>query len=187
MNIVIKNKSAGQNLLSRVAEDSGVSLGSCLQCRRCSSGCPAAGFTGSSPSEIIRKIQLGAESDVLDSEFIWVCASCSACHARCPMKIDMASVVDSLRMIASERKSKTPAGNMPLMNKILLGTMKSFGRTYDLGAMIKYKFGTLSFFRDAAKFPMILRKGKIALLPNRHGDAESVKRIFNNIERMRKH
>jgi len=186
MTIKIKNESTGVSLLRRAKEDSGVDLNLCLQCRRCSNGCPAAEFTGSSPSEIIRKLQLGAGKEILNEEFIWVCASCETCFSRCPMKIDMAAVVDSLRIIAAAENGKTPSGNMPLINRLLLGTMRSFGRTYDLGAMVLYKAGTFSYFRDAGKFPMILRKGKIALLPNGGGDKKTVKQIFKNIENMRK-
>lgn len=187
MTIVIKRDAAGRSLLEKVKADSGVNLNLCLQCRRCSNGCPAAGFTGASPSEIIRKLQLGADKEILNDEFIWVCASCETCFARCPMKINMAHVIDSLRITAEAEKSKTPSGNMPLINRLLLGTMKRFGRTYDLGAMVLYKAGTFSYFRDAGKFPMILRKGKIALLPASGGNKKTVKQIFKNIENMRKH
>ncbi len=187
MTIKIKSESKGGSLLERVKADSGVNINLCLQCRKCSNGCPAAEFTGSSPSEIIRKLQLGADREILDDEFIWVCASCETCFARCPMKINMADVVDSLRIKAAAQKAKTPSGNMPLINRLLLGTMKSFGRTYDLGAMMLYKAGTFSYFRDSGKFPMILMKGKIALLPTTHGDRKGIKHIFKNIEKMRKH
>jgi len=187
MTITIKSTIAERSLLEQVKADSGVNISLCLQCRRCSNGCPAAEFTGASPSEIIRKLQLGADKEILNDEFIWVCASCETCFARCPMKINMAGVVDSLRIRAAAEKAKTPSGNMPLINRLLLGTMKSFGRTYDLGAMVLYKAGTFSYFRDAGKFPMILMKGKIALLPTTGGDKKTVKHIFKNIEKMRKH
>jgi len=187
MTITIERETAGRSLLEQVKADSGVDINLCLQCRRCSNGCPAAEFTGASPSEIIRKLQLGADKEVLNDEFIWVCASCETCFERCPMKINMAGVVDSLRIRAAAEKAETPSGNMPLINKTLLGTMKSFGRTYDLGAMILYKAKTFSYFRDAGKFPMILKKGKIALIPSTGGDKKTVKLIFKNIEKMRKH
>lgn len=186
MTVIIKSGQGSKNLFEQVKTDSGVSIDLCLQCRRCSNGCPAAEFTGASPSEIIRKLQMGMVREILDDEFIWVCASCETCYSRCPMKINMAAVIDSLRIRARSEKSKLPSGNMPLINRLLLGTMKSFGRTYDLGAMVLYKAGTFSYFRDSGKFPMILRKGKIALLPTTTGDKKTVKNIFKNIENMRK-
>ncbi len=81
---------------------------------------------------------------------------------------------------------QSPQGNAPLMNKLLLGTIKTFGRTYDLGAMALYKAGTSSYGKDLDKLPTILKKGKIALLPPRGADRKTVKRIFNNLEKTRK-
>jgi heterodisulfide reductase subunit C len=84
-----------------------------------------------------------------------------------PMNIDMPSVIDALRMIAVERKGRIPEGNMPLMNRLLLGTIRTFGRTYDLGVMALYKMRTSTYMKDTAKFPMILAKRKISLLPRK--------------------
>jgi heterodisulfide reductase subunit C len=97
------------------------------------------------------------------------------------MEINMAEVMDSLRIMAVENKAAKPAGNLPLMNKLLLGTIKYFGRTYDLGAMAVYKAGTSSYMQDTEKFPMILKKAKIALLPPQGADKKTVKRIFSNL------
>ncbi len=178
MTIVIEKNNDAAGFSAKVKGSSGVNIDLCLQCKRCSSGCPVAAYTESSPSEIIRKIQLGAEKDVLNSDFIWNCASCATCFSRCPMKINMPDVVDSLRSMATEKNASKPRGNMPLMNSMLLETMKRFGRTYDLGAMVIYKAGTLSFLKDTAKFPMLLFKRKIALTPPRGADKKIVKQIF---------
>jgi heterodisulfide reductase subunit C len=179
MNITIKRERDSELLIERVRKDSGVNPDLCLQCRKCTSGCPAASFTGTSPSEIIRMLQLGLKERLLNMEFIWLCASCGTCYERCPMQINMPDIIDSLRIIAASEKAKAPSGNMPLMNRLLLAGVRKFGRTYDLGAMVLYRAGTLSF-RDAGKFPMMLKKGKIALLPAKGSDTELTERIFRN-------
>jgi heterodisulfide reductase subunit C len=178
MTITIKKERSGREIKNMVNLISGINLDVCLQCKRCGNGCPVAPHAQCSPHEIVKRLQLGAGYELLDSDIIWACVSCGTCFARCPMKIDMSSVMDALRMLAEEKGAARPAGNIPLMNSILLRTVKMFGRTYDLGAMIIYKIGTASYLRDAAKFPMILRKGKIALLPPRGADRKKVKRIF---------
>jgi len=184
MAIRIKKMTAG--LIDEVEEKAGVNMKVCLQCKRCANGCPVAEYAKSSPAEIIRLLRMGAGKEILDSEMIWTCVSCATCFARCPMQINMAEVMDVLRMMAVEEKAAEPEGNMPLMNKLLLGTVKQFGRTYDLGAMALYKAGTKTYMKDTDKFPMILKKGKIALLPPRGADKKTVKRIFNNLEQNRK-
>jgi heterodisulfide reductase subunit C len=181
MSIRIKKRTPGRGLLDDVEEMAGVNIKTCLQCKRCANGCPVSEYTASSPSEIIRQLRMGAGKELLDSEIIWTCVSCATCFSRCPMEINMAEVMDALRIMAVEKKAAKPEGNMPLMNKLLLGTIKYFGRTYDLGAMAVYKAGTSSYMKDTEKFPMILKKGKIALLPPRGADKKTVKRIFRNL------
>lgn len=186
MPIKIKIEAVRKGIINRVKEISGIDINACLQCKKCTNGCPVSEYTSSSPSEIIKKLQLGAGEELLNSEIIWTCVSCATCYSRCPMEIDMAQVMDALRVLAEETGAVKPDGNMPLMNKILLGTIKTFGRTYDLGAMALYKAGTASYTKDMDKVPMILKKGKIALLPSQGADKKTVKQIFNHLEKARK-
>jgi len=186
MPIRIKKEAINKGIIERVKKISGIDINSCLQCKKCSNGCPVSGYTSSSPSEIIKKLQMGAGKELLDSEIIWTCVSCATCFSRCPMEINMAEVMDALRVMAAEAGAAKPAGDMPLMNKLLLGTIKTFGRTYDLGAMALYKAGTSSYMKDMDKVPMILKKGKMALLPPHGADKKIVKQIFNNLEKARK-
>jgi heterodisulfide reductase subunit C len=181
MPLRIKKEKTDRGIKSIVEQVSSVTIDICLQCKRCANGCPVAAHALCSPSEIIKKLQLGAGEELLENEFIWMCASCGTCFSRCPMKIDGSALIDALRVLAEEKKSARPAGNMPLMNKILLGTIKYFGRTYDLGAMVLYKIGTASYLSDVAKIPVILKKGKIALLPPHGADRKKVKNIFDTI------
>ena len=41
-----------------------------------------------------------------------------------------------------------------------------------------YKLGTGKLMADTEKFPTMLKKGKLALLPPRGADTKTVKRIF---------
>jgi hypothetical protein len=54
-----------------------------------------------------------------------------------------------------------------------------------LGAMLLYKAGTATYLKDAGKFPMILKKGKIALFPPKGADKKQVKRIFKYFAKTR--
>lgn len=186
MSIKIKRAADGRGIMEQVRKLSGVDVSACLQCKKCTNGCPVAGFTTPAPSEIIKRLQLGAGEELLASEIIWVCASCATCFSRCPMEINMAEVMDALRVLAEARGAARPAGNAPLMNRLLLGTIRRFGRTYDLGAMALYKTGTSSYGTDLDKLPTILKKRKIALLPPRGADKKTVRRIFANLDKKRK-
>lgn len=101
------------------------------------------------------------------------------------MRIDTAAVMDALRALAMARGAKVPAGNAPLFNKAFLKTVEIFGRTYDLGMIAAYKIGTSTYLQDTDKFPAMLKKGKIALLPSWDADKKTVKRIFNKTVKTR--
>lgn len=178
MAIVISKEKQKDNLIDDVQKISGIDVRSCLQCKKCSNGCPVNGLTTIRPSEIIRLLQLNAGTKILESDLIWSCASCETCFSRCPMKINMAAVMDALRIIAVQKNASRQKGNVHHFNKSFLKTVKMFGRTYDLGMIAAYKLGTSSYFQDTDKFPMMLKKGKIALLPSFKADKKYVKRIF---------
>jgi heterodisulfide reductase subunit C2 len=177
--ITIKKKSSES--LSRAVEAlAGVDLGACFQCKKCSSGCPVASLAKSRPSEIMRRLHLGAGNELLESDLVWMCASCETCSARCPMGIDVAAVIDALRRLALERGASPQEGNVPLFNRAFLKTVELFGRSYEVGMIAAYKLGTGKLKQDTEKFPAMLKKGKISLLPPRGGDRKTVGRIFKH-------
>ncbi len=51
------------------------------------------------PSQVIRMAQLGME-EVLESDTLWICASCLTCVARCPKGVDLPRLMEALRQIA---------------------------------------------------------------------------------------
>jgi heterodisulfide reductase subunit C len=178
MAIVINKEKQSIDLINDVQKLSGVDIRSCLQCKKCSNGCPVTGLTKVHPSDIIRKLQLNMGGEIFESDLIWMCASCETCFARCPMKINMAAVMDALRIIAVQKKASRQKGNVALFNRSFLKTVRMFGRTYDIGMIAAYKLGTSSYLQDTDKFPMMLLKGKIALFPSFHADKKYTKRIF---------
>jgi heterodisulfide reductase subunit C2 len=176
--ITIKKSTSGRSLQQAVEQLSGTDLSLCLQCKKCSNGCPVAKLTPSRPAEIVRRIQLGAGNELLSDELIWMCASCETCSVRCPMGIDVAGVMDALRRLALDRGAPKPAGDVPLFNRAFLKTVETFGRSYEIGMIAAYKLGTGQWMKDTDKFPGMLKKGKIALLPPRGADKKTIKRIF---------
>ena len=185
MTVKIKKQAVDSGLIRIVEEMSGVDLSACYQCKKCSSGCPVAKYTQSPPSEIVRRLHLGAGDEILGSDIVWMCLSCETCYARCPMEINVASVIDALRSLALVRGASVPEGNMPLFNRLFLRTVRAFGRTYDLPMIAAYKIKTRNIMKDTGKFPAMLEKGKMALLPSSGADKKAVKRIFGRARQNR--
>ncbi len=182
MTVRIAKQTSENGLISTVEEMSSVDLGRCYQCHKCSNGCPVVKLTHISPSELVRRLQLGGGDELLESDLVWMCLSCETCYQRCPMGIDLASVMDALRTLALERGVSRLCGDMPRFNRVFLSMVRSFGRSYDLGAIGLYRLGTRSL-QDASKFPTMLKKRKIAVLPPSGADKKMVKRIFRRARR----
>jgi len=89
----------------QVEEISGQNLLACNQCGKCSAGCPVVAAMDILPSQVIRMAQLGME-EVLESNTIWICASCLTCATRCPKGVDVPRLMEALRQI-SLRKGVT--------------------------------------------------------------------------------
>ena len=183
MAVTINKDKTSQALIRRVEEISGVDLSVCFQCKRCTSGCPVSDMTQRGPAEIIRRLQLDAGHELLQSDVIWMCVSCETCSARCPMEIDIAAVMDALRALAVQKGAAQQEGNVPLFNKAFLKTVELFGRSYDIAMIAAYKMGARKLMDDTEKFPSMLKKGKIALLPPRGADKATVKRIFKKTKK----
>lgn len=178
MTIKFTKQKTSEGLLKAVQEKANVNLSACYQCKKCSIGCPVADRIESPPSEIIRRLQLGAGDELLQTDLIWTCLSCETCFARCPNQINFAAIIDALKSIALEKGVAKPEGDAPLFNRLFLNTVKSYGRAYDLQFIAMYKLGTGNLKQDMDKFPAMLKKGKMAILPPSGADKGKVKRIF---------
>ena len=169
-------------LAEEVEHRSGTPVRACYQCHKCSTGCPIGPEMDFLSSQVMRLIHLGEEDVVLSSRAIWLCASCEACTTRCPMEIDIAGVMDTLRMMAVERKATAPDARGATFNRSFLGSVRRHGRVFELGMMAAYKLRSGDLFSDVGKFPQMLAKGKIGLLPKSAGDAKQMREVFRRAE-----
>jgi heterodisulfide reductase subunit C len=168
--------------MREVERRSGTPVSACFQCHKCSTGCPIGPEMNLLPSQIMRLLHLGAEEDVLESEAIWLCASCEACTTRCPMGIDIAGVMDALRILAIERKVALPDSRTEKFNRSFLKSVRRHGRVFETGMLSFYKLRTGDFFSDVEKVPQMLAKKKLAFLPSRSRAAAQVKKVFQRAE-----
>ncbi len=172
----------GADLANEIQRRSGTNVLACFQCHKCSSGCPIGPDMDLLSSQIMRLIHLGAEAEVLQSKAIWLCASCEACTTRCPQGIDIAGVMDSLRMLAIERKVALPDAHGQQFNRSFLGSVRRHGRVFEAGMLTMYKLRSGDLFTDVGKLPQMMAKGKISLFPHRSGKTKEVRKIFKRAE-----
>lgn len=161
-----------------VEAHSGQKMSTCYQCGNCSAGCPAGFVYDLQVNQIMRAVQLGLKDATLDSRSIWMCLSCSTCSQRCPNNIDVAGVMETLRHMARKEGRVT----VPKVEKFwfsFLDTVRTFGRTHEIGTMALYMMRSLRVFTDVDLAPEALKKGKLGLKPHiLPGGAGPVTRIF---------
>jgi heterodisulfide reductase subunit C1 len=70
----------------------------CLQCGRCTAGCPAASvFSDYSPREIVRRAQERTAGELAKDPLIWRCGQCYTCNSRCPRNNTPATIILNAR------------------------------------------------------------------------------------------
>jgi len=86
-------------LAEDIKENTGENPASCYQCAKCSAACPVTSAMDLLPHQVIRYLQLGLEEDLVKSKTPWICASCFTCAARCPRDIDLARMMEGVRLV----------------------------------------------------------------------------------------
>ncbi len=90
-------------LVAEVEELCGENLFACYQCGTCSAGCPFIDDMDLGPDEVIRYVILDRK-EVLNSNTIWMCASCYTCAERCPRDLNITKIMEALRQIILRKK-----------------------------------------------------------------------------------
>ena len=147
---------------SQVEAESHANLMACLQCKKCTSGCPVAAVADIKPHEMIRMVQFGQRDEVLASKMLWQCTSCQTCATRCPQKVSVAALNDGLRRMSAQAKT-TSKSAVPVFNSIFMNAVRKRGRMNEAGLMASFKLRTGRLFEDMGKLPMMLFKGKMPL------------------------
>ncbi len=145
-----------------VEHETHANLMACLQCQKCTSGCPVAALADLKPHEVVRMVQFGQRDELLGSKMLWQCTSCQTCATRCPQQVSVAAINDGLRRLslAAKADSKSAA---PVFNAIFMKSIRKRGRMHEAGLMAAFKLRTMRLFEDMAKLPMMLWKGKLPL------------------------
>jgi heterodisulfide reductase subunit C len=166
------------SLMEEVKERSATELNRCYQCRACGNGCPFVGAMDYSPNQVIRLVQFGMREEVLRSKTIWVCVGCHTCSSQCPMGIDIAAVMDTLRLMAVEEGAPIGKPNIIDFHEEVLRSLEKYGRAHKLSIMLGYKRQTGGWLSDLDVGLRMLAKRKLELKPSRVRAAGEIARLF---------
>ena len=172
------------DFLRQVEEESGQKLSACYQCGNCTAGCPGAEVYDRQVSQIMRAAQLGLKEKALANRSLWLCLSCYTCSTRCPNNIDVAKVMETLREIA-RREGKVQSRPIESFWKAFLDTVKTTGRSFELGVMADYMLRTGRGWGNLEIAPTMLGKRKMPFLPHFIQGKDEVARIFKRYAEQR--
>jgi heterodisulfide reductase subunit C len=178
--------------LAELEKSSGESASVCYQCKTCSSGCPVAFAMDLLPHQIIQMIRMGLKDVVLKSSSIWLCVSCESCTTRCPNDIDVAKIIDVLRMASIKSGLKLGEKRPSVFHDSVLSSVKKTGRLYELGMIGSYvlRSGDMvsniksgSLLEDAKVGWKLFKNGKLKLIPERIKGRKEIKKLFKKLKR----
>jgi Fe-S oxidoreductase len=74
----------------------------CIQCGRCSAGCPISLTSPLNIRRIIYEVLVRDKLDIRERPEIWDCTTCTTCTLRCPKGLDPALILIGMRRVLTE-------------------------------------------------------------------------------------
>ena len=185
--ILIEEKN---EFIEYVDKESGEKIESCFQCGRCSGSCPVSEFMDYTPRQINQLIKLGKKDLIFSANTIWICASCITCTVRCPREIDLAKVMDALRIIAQKEKRTAKVKEVPIFHKTFLKSIRRYGRVNEIQMMSEYNLLRKNYFKNLKSYiklglnlaPKMLLSGKInplkIIFSDKIKELKTIEKIF---------
>ena len=172
-------------LADAIFRECGENVNLCYQCRKCSAGCPVSYAMDYAPAQLIHAICLGLDDLVFHSKTMWLCASCETCSTRCPQEVDIATVMDSVKIIARRQGKKSAVPRVAIFNKVAIDNIRNFGRMFELGMIMNLKLKTFEFLKDVKLGMKMFRKGKLKMFPSFKG-ARATREIYRRVQNLEK-
>ncbi len=99
MTLLLNAKDVSIETIEKINELSGEDVKVCMQCGTCSGTCPMADEMDFFPRKVMHYSQFGMLESMENINSYWKCASCHSCSVRCPRGIDIAKVMEALRLL----------------------------------------------------------------------------------------
>jgi heterodisulfide reductase subunit C2 len=169
--------------LHQIIQKSGQNLLECLQCGKCTAGCPIASETVPGPRQLIATILIGRKESALKDPTWLYCVSCGTCATRCPVEINMYAVSTALCEMAEKEKIAPPVPEIHLFEELFLKSVRKNGRVQELRTVAEYNLRTLQPFKDLSQGMTLMRKGAISPFDMLKGHKKSpaVSALFSKV------
>ena len=161
-----------RRICDRIAKEAGVDFKDCYQCGKCTAGCPLSDGMDLMPREVIRYLQLGAASVVLNAKTPWICAQCDVCSTRCPQKVDICSTMRAVRL-ASKNAGKRPVREADIFDDEFIANVRAHGVSNEQYLAAAYNVKSGHFMQDMGNATRMLKRKMVGVaMHNTAGRAE---------------
>ena len=92
--------------VQKIIELSKEKIDDCMQCGKCSAGCPANAGMDILPHQVIRFLQIGDVKKLKESKSIWNCAACFTCESRCPRDVSVLKLMEAVRQTVVRKQGE---------------------------------------------------------------------------------
>lgn len=180
---VSRSLAQGRHLISEIEERSGVKVSGCYQCGRCTSTCTGAIAFDIPPHRVMRLLQLGQADKVLKSKTTQLCFDCMTCSLRCPMGIDVATVIETVKMIADEMGLEDTEKGIRFFRHEFLKNVRRHGRLHEPSLVTRINLMTGRPFNDLSLLPQVIKKKKVHLVPPRIKNLRHLRLLFKQVDK----
>ncbi len=173
---------------NRIAELAhGEKFYSCIQCGTCSGTCPVSHYMDYTPRRIIAMVREGFRAEVLNSQTVWLCASCYACTCDCPRGIKITDVMYAIKREAIEQGVYPKRFPTPVLANAFFNQVMKDGRSSEGKLMMKVFLGTNPFkaFGNMLLGMKLFFTGRISMKSERIKDRKSLKALLAALDRLK--
>jgi heterodisulfide reductase subunit C len=155
----------------------------CYQCGTCSGACPVANEMDFSPRRLMRMIQADFQNEVMASDAPWICASCLSCAVRCPKEIPITDMMNMIRSLALAQDVNPRTDG--IYNKSFVQIVKEWGRMFEAELVLRHhlQINPLNLLGQAPVGLKMMRKGKLAFVPERSKGRKELQEIMARLEK----
>lgn len=149
----------------------------CIQCRKCTAGCPLADSADVPVNELIARLKLGDLDAVRAATALWECLGCHACSTRCPTGANPGEALDRFRAELAAA-AKPPASRAGAFHLAFLKTLRRKGRSDEARLMLRIYLRHRPTREELRRGLAMWRKGRVRALGKAIRARRDLRKIF---------